>query len=161
MDKDNLFKVADSLIKFLWIIQNNVLKENDITKNFHSSVDCGEGCVPDFSIPPSHVRVIFCLVESNASPISQIADNLGISKSNMTPIIDNLISSGLVNRYPDSRDRRILRVELTDKAFKLLDSARIAICNSFVEKISPLSDDEVVMLNDSISNLITILKKLY
>ena len=160
MDKDNLFKVADSLINFLWIIQNNVLKENDITKNFHSSVNCGEGCVPDFSIPPSHVRVIFYLVESNSSPISQIADNLGISKSNMTPIIDNLISYGLVNRYPDSRDRRILRVELTDKACKLLDSFRIAICNSFVEKISPLSDDEVVMLNDSISNLITILKKL-
>ena len=160
MDKDNLFKVAYSLINFLWIIQNNVLKENDITKIFHSSVNCWEGCVPDFSIPPSHVRVIFYLVESNSSPISQIADNLGISKSNMTPIIDNLISYGLVNRYPDSRDRRILRVELTDKASKLLDSFRIAICNSFVEKISPLSDDEVVMLNDSISNLITILKKL-
>lgn len=160
MDKDNLFKVADSLINFLWIIQNNVLKENDITKNFHSSINCGEGCVPDFSIPPSHVRVIFYLVESNSSPISQIADNLGISKSNMTPIIDNLINYGLVNRYPDSRDRRILRVELTDKACKLLDAFRIEICNSFVEKISPLSDDEVVMLNDSISNLITILKKL-
>jgi hypothetical protein len=51
-------------------------------------------------------------------------------------------------------------VELTDKAYKLLDSFRIAIRNSFAEKISPLSDDEVVMLNDSISNLITILNKL-
>jgi DNA-binding MarR family transcriptional regulator len=160
MDKDNLFKVADSLINFLWIIQNNVLKENDITKNFHTSANCGEGCAPDFSIPPSHVRVIFYLVESNSSPISQIADKLGISKSNMTPIIDNLISYGLVNRYTDSHDRRILRVELTDKAYKLLDSFRIAVRNSFAEKISPLSDDEVVMLNDSISNLITILNKL-
>lgn len=160
MDKDNLFKVADSLINFLWIIQNSVLKENDITKNFHSSINCGESCSPEFSIPPSHVRVIFYLVESNSSPISQIADSLGISKSNMTPIIDNLINYGLVNRYPDYRDRRILRVELTDKAYKLLDSFRIAICNSFVEKISPLSDEEVIMLNDSISNLITILNKL-
>jgi len=160
MDKDDLFKVADSLVNFLWIIQNNILKENDITKNFHSSVNCEDDCVPDFSIPPSHVRVIFYLVKFNSSPISQIADNLGISKSNMTPIIDNLINYGLVNRYPDSRDRRILRVELTDKASKRLDSFRIAICNSFVEKISPLSDDEVVTLNDSISNLIAILKKL-
>ena len=160
MDKDNLFKVADSLVNFLWIIQNNVLKENDMTKNFHSPLNGEENCLSDFSIPPSHARVIFYLVDSNSSPISQIADNLGISKSNMTPIIDNLINYGLVNRYPDSNDRRILRVELTDKACKLLDSFRIAICNSFVEKISPLSDDEVVMLDDSISNLITILKKL-
>ena len=160
MDKDNLFKVADSLINFLWIIHNNVLNENELTKTFHSPVNCEGSCIPDFSIPPSHVRVIFYLIESNASPISQIADSLGISKSNMTPIIDNLINYGLVNRYPDSRDRRILRVELTDKACKLLDSFRIAISNSFVEKISTLSDNEVDILNDSISNLITILNKL-
>ena len=160
MDKDNLFKVADSLVNFLWIIQNSVLREHDITKNFQSTPNGEKKCLADFSIPPSHARVIFYLVDSNSSPISQIADNLGISKSNMTPIIDNLINYGLVNRYPDSNDRRILRVELTDKAVKLVDSFRIAICNSFVEKISPLSDDEVVMLDDSISNLIAILKKL-
>jgi len=160
MDKDNLFKVADSLVNFLWIIKNNILRENDISKNFQSPLNEGEECIPAFSIPPSHVRVIFYLLEFNSSPISQIADNLSISKSNMTPIIDNLITHELVNRYPDSTDRRILRVELTQKACKLLDSFRIAICNSFVEKISSLSADEIVTLDDSISNLITILKKL-
>lgn len=160
MDRDDLFKVADSLVNFLWIIQNNLFKENDLIKNFHSPLKGEENCIQGFSIPPSNVRVIFYLLESNSSPISQIADSLGISKSNMTPIIDNLINYGLVNRYHDSRDRRILRVELTDKASKLLDSFRVAICNSFVEKISPLSTDEVVTLNDSISNLIAILKKL-
>ena len=54
MDKDDLFKVADSLVNFLWIIKNNILKENDITKNFHSSINCEDDCVPDFlysSIP--------------------------------------------------------------------------------------------------------------
>lgn len=160
MDKDNLFKVADSLVNFLWIIKNNVLRENDIAKNFQSPLTGDEDCVLDFSIPPSHVRVIFYLAEFNSSPISQIADNLNISKSNMTPIIDNLITYGLVDRYPDATDRRVLRVALTQKACKLLDSFRIAICNSFVEKISPLSDDEVIMLDNSISNLITILRKL-
>lgn len=160
MDKDNLFKVADSLVNFLWIIKNYVLRENDIAKNFQSPINGMEGCIPEFSIPPSHVKVIFYLAESNSSPISQIADNLNISKSNMTPIIDNLIGHGLVNRYPDPNDRRILRVELTPKTYELLDAFRVAICNSFVERISSLSDEEVIMLDDSISNLITILKKL-
>lgn len=160
MDKDNLFKVADSLVNFLWIIKNYVLRENDIAKNFQSPISGTEGCIPEFSIPPSHVKVIFYLAESNSSPISQIADNLNISKSNMTPIIDNLIGHGLVNRYPDPNDRRILRVELTPKTYELLDAFRVAICNSFVEKISPLSDEEVITLDTSISNLIAILKKL-
>ena len=160
MDKDNLFKVADSLINFLWIIQNNVFRENDFIKNLHSSSNGTEGCIADFSIPPSHAKVIFYLAEFNSSPISQIADSLNISKSNMTPIIDKLISYGLVNRYSDPNDRRILRVELTSKAYEILNSLRTSICNSFIEKISSLSDDEVIMLDESISNLITILKKL-
>ncbi|RII32739.1 MarR family transcriptional regulator [Clostridium chromiireducens] len=160
MDKDNLFKVADSLVNFLWIIKKYVLKENDIAKNFQSPEKVIEGCIPDFSIPPSHIKVIFYLAEFNSSPISQIAENLNISKSNMTPIIDNLISHGLVNRYSDSNDRRILRVELTKKTFDLLDSFRVAICNSFVDKISELSDDEISTLDESISNLITIIRKL-
>lgn len=66
----------------------------------------------------------------------------------------------LVNRYPDPNDRRVLRVELTPKAYDLLNSLRNAICNSFAEKISSLSDDEVITLDDSIINLISILKKL-
>lgn len=149
MYKDNLLKVADSLVEFLFIIKNNVINENNMIKNF-----------TDFQIPPSHVRVIFYLLEFNSSPISQIAENLKISKPNMTPIIDNLINYGLVNRYTDPNDRRILRVELTDKALKISDAFRIAIRDSFAEKISPLSDDEIVMLNQSIENLLSLLKKL-
>lgn len=160
MDKDNLFRVADSLVDFLWIIKKYMLKESDIAKNFQSPERELEKCIPDFSIPPSHIKVIFYLAEFNSSPISQIADSLNISKPNMTPIIDNLISYGLVNRYPDPNDRRVLRVELTSKACELLDAFRTAICNSFVEKISSLSDDEIIMLDNSILNLITILKKL-
>jgi DNA-binding MarR family transcriptional regulator len=160
MDKDNLLKVADSLIDFLWIIRNNVLTQNDMSKNFHPALDEEKKCFSDAPMPPSHVRVIFYLLEFNSSPISQIAENLKISKPNMTPIIDNLINHELVNRYTDPNDRRILRVELTDKALKIVDALRISIRDSFAEKISPLSDDELVMLDKSIENLVFLLKKL-
>ena len=160
MDKDNLLKVSESLVEFLWIIQNNMIKMPDIPKALEIAQSCHSKCCSDLSIPPSHIRVIFYLVHYNSSPISQIADSLGISKPNMTPIIDNLINCGLVNRYNDPNDRRILRIELTKKAFDLLNDFRIAFCNLFKEKISILSDDDVITLDNSISNLITILKKL-
>lgn len=159
MDKDNLFKVADSLVDFLCIIQNSITNVQDIAKIFQSTFDNEKEHFSDFSIPPSHARVVFYLLNYNSSPISQIAYSLGISKSNMTPIIDNLINCGLVNRYPDSNDRRILRVELTEKAYDLLNAFRKAFSHSLAEKISSLSDNEVLTLDDSLSNLITILKK--
>ncbi len=43
----------------------------------------------------------------------------------MTPIIDRLVEHGLVNKFPDPKDRRILRVELTDKAFELFDAVKL------------------------------------
>jgi len=160
MDKANLLKVSESLVDFLSIIQNNMMKMPDIPKAFEIAKNSQNKCCSDLSIPQSHIRVIFYLIHYNSSPISQIADSLGISKPNMTPIIDNLINHGLVNRYNDPNDRRILRIELTKKANDLLDTLRVVICNSFQEKISTLSDDDVMILDNSISNLITILKKL-
>ena len=160
MDEDNLLKVSQSLVDFLWIIQNNMMKMPDIPKALEIAQNSQDKCCSDFSIPPSHIRVIFYLVHYNSSPISQIADSLGISKSNMTPIIDNLINCGLVNRYNDPKDRRILRIELTKKSFDLLDAFRVAFCNLFKEKISTLSDDDIITLDNSMTNLITIFKKL-
>lgn len=160
MDKDNLLKVSESLVDFLSIIQNNMMKMPDIPKALEIAKNSQNECCSDLSIPPSHIRVIFYLIHYNSSPISQIADNLGISKPNMTPIIDNLINCGLVNRYNDPNDRRILRIELTKKSFDLLDAFRVAFCNLFKEKISMLSDDDIITLDNSMANLITIFKKL-
>ena len=160
MDKDNLLKVSESLVDFLSIIQNNMMKMPDIPKALEIAKISQNECCSDLSIPPSHIRVIFYLLHYNSSPISQIADNLGISKPNMTPIIDNLINCGLVNRYNDPNDRRILRIELTQKSFDLLEAFRVAFCNLFKEKISALSDDDIITLDKSMTNLIAIFKKL-
>ena len=160
MDKGNLLKIADSFVSFLWIIQNNIINANDIPKAFQAIQNGENKSFSDFTLPASHAKVIIRLLHYNSSPISQIADSLGISKSNMTPIIDNLISHGLVNRYPDINDRRILRIELTPKAYDLLNIFRIEICNLFAEKISSLSDDDINILDDSLSKLTAVFKNL-
>ena len=160
MNNDNLIKVSDLFISFLWIMHTNILKGNDIFKNLPLSAKKLDHCMDEFQMPSSHTKVVFYLAQSGSSSISQVAKTLNISKSNMTPIIDKLISYGLVTRYTDSNDRRVLRIELTEKAIKLFTSVRETACKSFAEKISTLTDEEISILNDSISNLITLLGKL-
>jgi len=92
--------------------------------------------------------------------LPKIAANLGISKSNMTPIIDNLIRYDLVNRYNDSKDRRILRIELTKKAYELFEFIRFSFKNLCIEKLNRLSNEELIILDSSIANLSGIMKKL-
>ena len=66
-------------------------------------------------MPPSHARIIFYLKFSGPVPISHAAKDLDISKPNMTPIIDKLIAEDLVRRYDDPNDRRIIKLEVTDR----------------------------------------------
>lgn len=160
MNNNDLIKVSDSLLNFLWILHTDILKGNDIAKNLPYSFKELNHYNDDIQIPPSHIKVIFHLNLSGPSSISQVAKALNISKSNMTPIIDKLISYELVNRYSDSNDRRILRVELTQKAIELLQSIHSATCKLLVEKISKLSDEEIITLDQSISNLTALLDKI-
>jgi DNA-binding MarR family transcriptional regulator len=160
MYNNDLPKIADSFLDFLWLTRDNVFNLNDLTKISSFCPKSIKDCIEDCSIPPSHVKVILYLTESNSSPISQIAANLGISKSNMTPIIDNLIRYDLVNRYNDPKDRRILRVELTEKAYELFEFIRSSIKNLCIEKLNRLSNEELIILDSSIANLSGIMKKL-
>lgn len=160
MNNNNLVEVSNSFINFLWLMHNNMLKGNNIFKDLSFPVKKLGICTDEFQMPPSHLKVIFYLAHSGSSSISQVAKTLDISKSNMTPIIDKLIFYGLVTRYTDLNDRRILRIELTEKAIKLFTSVRESACKSFTDKISKLTDEEILMLNDSISNLIILLDKL-
>lgn len=111
-------------------------------------------------LPPSHIKVIIYLYEINSAPMSQIASTLNISKSNMTPIIDKLISYRLVKRYTDEKDRRILRIELTELAFNILNHFKNYAKSVLLNKVSILPDDDLEEAQYCIEKLTSIFLKL-
>lgn len=115
-----------------------------------------KGC----TIPPSHMKVIFYLAMHGPCPVSKIANDLVISKPNMTPIIDNLIAEGYVNRYDDPNDRRIIIIESTQKAHEFLEQKKTEAKNLLFEKLSTLSDDDLQVLKNTIPQLTEIMVKL-
>ena len=52
---------------------------------------------------------------------SDIADNLGVTRATITGLLDGLERDGYVERYQDNRDRRALKISLTDKARRFMD----------------------------------------
>lgn len=156
MSKENLDIISEYMLSFLFSIQN-IFTERDIFK--HLSEQSIKNCSTS-SLPNSHIRVILYLTKFNSSSISEIAKNLNISKSNMTPIIDKLIDENLVNRYTDPNDRRVLRVDLTPKATDFFNDLRNCAKNIIFEKISKLDEDDLSKLETSLIDLISISKKL-
>ena len=52
---------------------------------------------------------------------TEIADTFCVGKSSVTAIINRLHDKGLIDRFPDDRDRRVTLLRLTDEGRRLAD----------------------------------------
>ena len=143
---ENLMGATEELYTLLLCLNRKVFSHDDIVKRL--------------SIPPSHAKVIFHLHFGGEASVSEIAKNLSISKSNMTPIIDKLIQENLVERFTDPNDRRIIRVRVTEKGHEFCLKQREKTKKHLEEKISSLSLEELEKIKDLAKELNSIFSKI-
>ncbi|MNW46148.1 putative HTH-type transcriptional regulator YusO [compost metagenome] len=85
----------------------NLLKRME----WHKAV---EGC------KPSELRVLFFIKrgarkDSRGVTVSEISSMMGVTSPTVTPLVRGLEDQGLVIRYNDNEDRRLVRMKLTEK----------------------------------------------
>lgn len=89
-------------------------------------------------------------------PFSDIGEKMMVTVSNLTGIVDRLEEKGLVTRVRDSRDRRVVRVMLTDKGGKLYKSTIPLFEKSISEVFSPLGKPQQKELASLLRKLIRV-----
>lgn len=146
MDTINLDKISDGLFNMVLELHKKTFNQDRLIKGI--------------CMPPSHVKVIFALSHTGSLSLSHLASHIGVSKPNLTPIIDKLIHDGFINRYEDPNDRRILRVELTQKAIDLHKLQTQKFKDMLSEKLSILDIDDLNSLETSLNQVTNILSKL-
>jgi len=100
------------------------------------------------------------LMRHGPLPMSRIGVWLGISKPNMTSIIDKLIAEGRVERRQDPNDRRVVEVNLTPEGQSYMQDCWREARESIRTKLSTLSEEEKDTLYASLENIRIILPKL-
>ena len=100
------------------------------------------------------------LEEAGTQYIAEIGEKLLIPKSQMTFLIDRLVSLEIVERRTDETDRRMSNVSLTDKGKAILKEKDRVLRANFTEKLSRLTDDELQQLASSLRRLRDILSRL-
>lgn len=146
MDGFDYDNISRELFKLIMQIHRKTVRQDEFLK-----------CT---SMPPSHMKVIFYIQHFGPSTVSDVAKNLNISKPNMTPIIDNLVSSDLVKRYEDPNDRRKILLEVSEKGHKFLNKKKQEIVSSLSSRISTLkSEDDLKTLKESVEKLNEIIAK--
>jgi DNA-binding MarR family transcriptional regulator len=93
------------------------------------------------------------MLSEESLPISEIGTRLVAPKSQMTRLVDQLVSLGIVVRQPDARDRRVINISLTDHGRAVLRECREMVKQNIREKISCLTSAELVALSDALVKL--------
>jgi DNA-binding MarR family transcriptional regulator len=74
----------------------------------------------------TQLRVMFLIRERCQPSTGELAEEMHIRPATLTGLADRLESRGLIHRWPDAGDRRVVRVGLTDAGTALLDEASAA-----------------------------------
>lgn len=94
-----------------------------------------------------------CLLEPGQPvPMKSLSTFMSCDPSNITGIVEQLVTEGLVERKESAQDRRVKTVELTDKGLALRDKFLEITTATRLPHLDRLSEDET-------EQLITILSK--
>jgi len=106
----------------------------------------------DLTLPQFYV--LATIGYAGGLPFSGIGEKMMVTVSNLTGIVDRLEEKGLVYRQRDSKDRRVVRVALTEKGVKLYKSSIPSVEKSVFEIFSSLDKPQQKELASLLRRLI-------
>ena len=104
------------------------------------------------SLSRLHLAIMGMLVEESPA-VSEIAKRLVIPKSQMTYLIDQLAGLGIIERLPDTKDRRVIHILLTKHGKVVLKEGRDLVRQNIRNKLSCLTQAELADLSIALEKL--------
>lgn len=94
-----------------------------------------------------HLKVMMKMADSNEGvSVSELSEKMSVTPGAITQFIDRLVDKGMVERFEDPKDRRIVRIRLTTKAKAKFQKIRGFYMEKTSEMFNNLSDDELKQL---------------
>src|SRR5579883_354408 len=100
------------------------------------------------------LKVLLLLANSGSAPVSWLAARMSVSPPNITGILDRLEERGWVRRTSDPRDRRIVRIVLSDEGQTLLRDLFTAGTAQVHEAMSEMPADSLKALTAGLPALV-------
>lgn len=111
-------------------------------------------------LPVNHFITLIALNRLGTQSISELADHLAISKQQMSPIINKLLSTSLVKKEQAPTDRRTSNITLTNEGRKILEDHHNKMTEVLAQKVAVLSDDEITEFIEKLCRCMELLKKI-
>ena len=111
----------------------------------------------EYNIPLSHVQVLALLQDHGSLTVSEISRRLGIAKPNITPLVDRLIETGMVERRRNETDHRRVNITIRPLGAEKLAQIRAKMLELVGDWARRLSAADLTTLNESLANVTRIL----
>ncbi|PXA82757.1 MarR family transcriptional regulator [Caulobacter sp. D4A] len=99
--------------------------------------------------------VLFYLGGADGALIGEAAEALDLAPSAMTGLVDRMTRAGLVERRPDPKDGRALRLHLTDHGRAAREEAKAGLAHLNAHLTEGFTDDEIAVVARWLASLQT------
>ncbi|MDR3543914.1 MAG: MarR family transcriptional regulator [Desulfosporosinus sp.] len=146
IDRTNAEDIVKNLVELLPLFQAKVIKP--VLQ------------VEKHSMSPLQFHVIKVINEKKSINMTDLANEMMISKPQLTPIIDKLLLKAYLVRENAKEDRRIINISLTELGKEIYKQRTEHISKMIAERISTLPPENQKELNDAIITMINVIAQL-
>jgi DNA-binding MarR family transcriptional regulator len=141
------------------VVKNIAVKIFRVQPMLRKRIQKFEGMAVEQQMPFSHVQVLYVLNEEGSMTVSDISKRFNIAKPNITPLVDRLVSEGLVERQRSTVDRRVVFINILEAGRERLNMTQMAILNMIEGWADKISETEFVELSGALDSIMRILSK--
>jgi len=110
-------------------------------------------------ITPMQIHIMCILVKGKAT-MTELSNEMAMSKQQMTPIIDKLVSENFVQRDYDNIDRRMIWISLTSSGLAMLEKVKEKALTLLENQLKCLDQNDLLCLNNALIDLGKIINKI-
>ena len=107
-----------------------------------------------------HFAIMGILYEKNNTRVTELAKILAVTKPQITFLVDQLVKMEVVERHPDSSDRRVINLVLSEKGRALLEEIKQRVKENVRLRLAGLTDDELTAMSSALEKLSIVVAKL-
>jgi DNA-binding MarR family transcriptional regulator len=125
------------------LLQNLVDQMFFVMKQMHHGVP-----VQSSSLGLPQARLLFIIAgnQDSGTSVKDLAKKTDVTSGAITQFVDTLVKKGLIRRYEDPADRRIVRLTLTEAAKNQLDELHHDFLSSSTRVFAAVTNDEIEQL---------------
>jgi DNA-binding MarR family transcriptional regulator len=103
----------------------------------------------------SQVGMLYMILHHKDANVKKISEQLGVTKSAITQLLEPMVNKGFIERKTDSIDRRVVRFSLSDKgkdALKEINKHKFANLRSAINTLSEQEIDDLSKIHRKIND---------